>query len=113
MPPNVRALLFDMQHAAHGIRSFADGRTIDDFKSDLMFRSAVERQFEIIGEAVARLRKLEPAYAAIFTEFHGIISFRNVLIRGYDTINNDVTWRIVQTKLPILLAELETQLSGI
>lgn len=69
-------------------------------------RSAVERQFEIIGEALSRLNKSEPTIAARISEYRRIIGFRNVLIHGYDAVTDSITWDIVQTKLPILTREL-------
>lgn len=107
MPPEVKALLFDMQHAANGIGLFTAGKTVEDFKSDLMLRSAVERQFEIIGEAMTRLRTRSPETLERFSEYRRIISFRNVLIHGYDTVDDEVTWRIVTEKLPVFRAEVE------
>jgi len=106
MPPRVRALLFDIEHAALGIQSFVAGRTLDDLKNDLMLRSAVERQFEIIGEAMTRLRAESPEMCSRISEHQKIVGFRNVLIHGYDSINADITWRISQEKLPILLREV-------
>lgn len=50
-----KKLLFDMKQAADRLGRFADGRTFDDYVADDYFRSAVERQFEIIGEAMTRL----------------------------------------------------------
>ena len=64
MPPEVRKLLFDMQHGVLGIGMFVAGKTLDDFNNDLMLRLAVERQFEIIGEALGRLRKVDPVLAS-------------------------------------------------
>jgi ribonuclease HepT-like protein len=72
MSPKVRAYLFDMQHAVLGILAFVDGRTIDDFKGDLLLRSAVERQFEIIGEAMTRLRKDNPEICDKISEHQGL-----------------------------------------
>lgn len=110
MQPDAKAALFDMQHAAIGIGLFVAGKTYEDFTSDLMLRSAVERQFEIIGEAMTRLRKIGPELLQMFTEHEGIIGFRNVLIHGYDAVNSEITWRIIQDKLPILVRELEAVL---
>jgi uncharacterized protein with HEPN domain len=107
MQPESRGPLLDMLHAANGIATFVSGKTRADFESDLMLRLAVERQFEIIGEALTRLRKIDPSTAERISEYQKIISFRNVLIHGYDAISNDVTWRIVEEKLPILRHELE------
>lgn len=107
MPPKAKAALFDMQHAAIGIGLFVVDKTLEDYKSDLMLRSAVERQFEIIGKAMTRPRKVSPELLDRFTEAAGIISFRNVLIHGYDVVNHEITWRITQEKLPVLVRELE------
>jgi uncharacterized protein with HEPN domain len=98
MQPRVKALFFDMQHAALGITAFVDGKTLDDLTNDLLLRSAVERQFEIIGEAMTRLRKLAPDIAAEFSEYQGI--------------DTNITWRIIHEKLPILLKELEDKLKA-
>jgi uncharacterized protein with HEPN domain len=111
MSPNVKALLFDMQQAAIGIGLFVDGKTVVDLKSDLMLRLAVERQFEIIGEAMSRLRKLSPDTVARISGYRGIIRFRNVLSHGYDVVNSDTTWQIVQNKLPVPRAEVERLLN--
>ena len=75
-----KKLLFDMQRAAQLIAQFTTGKTETDYHSDAMLRSAVERQFEIIGEALGKLHKLDPATAMRISEHRRIISFRNVLI---------------------------------
>lgn len=105
MPHDLRKLLFDMQNAAMGIEMFVSGKSETDFRSDLMLRLAVERQFEIIGEALGRLVKLDPSTAQRISEYQKIISFRNVLIHGYDSVNDAITWRIIQDKLPVLQRE--------
>lgn len=107
MPPEIKSLLFDMKHAAMGIEMFTRDKTLDDFNSDLMLRMAVERQFEIIGEAMNRLRKVDRNLIECISEYRSIISFRNVLIHGYDEVNTEITWRIVQEKLPILHTQLD------
>ena len=107
MPRDVRASLFDARQAVLGILEFTNGKTIQDYKSDLMLRCATERQFEIVGEALARIRAVDPAMLDHVTEFHRIIGFRNVLIHGYDAIDHDAVWRIVTEELPTLRQELE------
>src|SRR2546421_348112 len=105
MPRDVRASLFDARQAALGIIEFTAGKTAEDYKSDLLLRLATERQFEIIGEALTRIRPIDPALLDRITESQQIIGFRNVLIHGYDTINHDIAWLIIQEKLPILVRE--------
>jgi len=107
MLPRTKAALFDIAQAALGITEFVDGKTLQDYQRDLMLRSAVERQFMIIGEAMTRLRNDDPAMASQISEYDRIISFRNVLVHGYDHIDNETTWKIIGEKLPILTREVD------
>ena len=75
-----------------------------------MMRSAVERQFEIIGEAMAQLAKLDSALASHISKYQRIISFRNVLIHGYADVDNRLVWDVIQTNLPPLSREVDTLL---
>jgi uncharacterized protein with HEPN domain len=77
---------------------------------DELLRSGVERQFEVIGEAMIRLMKRDRAVAVGITDYRKIAGFRNALIHGYDSIDDATSWDIVTTKLPILLAELNSLL---
>jgi len=106
MPPEVLKLLYDMKQAAERIERFASGKTLDDYRTDDLLRSAVERQFEIIGEAMTRLVKLDVKVAERISEYRRIAGFRNVLIHGYDSIDDAISWNIIGTKLPILRTEL-------
>jgi uncharacterized protein with HEPN domain len=103
MPPETLKSLLDVLHHGLGIQQMVEGRSLDEFRSDRMLRLAVERSFEIIGEAVNRLRKADPDLAASISEYRDIISFRNVLIHGYDAIDDAITWRIIEKKLPVLI----------
>lgn len=75
-----------------------------------MLRAAVERHFEIIGEAVGRIARHDPETAEQIGNCHRIISFRNVLIHGYDLVDHAAVWDVVQGGLPTLLSEVETLL---
>jgi uncharacterized protein with HEPN domain len=75
-----------------------------------MFRSAVERQLEILGEAVRRLDLLSPELAERLTEHRRIIAFRNIIAHAYDGLDDDVVWQVVTEKLPILRNEAATLL---
>jgi len=111
MPPDESLKhLHDIREAAGRVVRFAAGRTRQDYGADDYFRSAVERQFEIIGEALNRLLKADPATAGRISEHRRIIGFRNVLIHGYDAVDDAITWRIIEEKLPILLRELDALL---
>ncbi len=62
--------------------------------------SAVDRKFEIIGEALGQLSKLDPAPARRIPDVRDIIAFRNILIHGYAGIEPDRVWDIAQASLP-------------
>jgi uncharacterized protein with HEPN domain len=78
-----------------------------------MLRSAVERQFEIIGEALAQLARLNEDLASRISEHRRIIAFRNILIHGYapappapSSMDSRIVWDVVQTRLPALRREV-------
>jgi len=98
--------LWDARRAAERIARFTAGRTCDDYLGDEMLRSAVERQFEIIGEAFTGLRRVDPSLAAAIPDLPRIVAFRNVLIHGYATVDSRLVWGIVEGKLAGLLTLL-------
>ncbi|MDP2066912.1 MAG: DUF86 domain-containing protein [Burkholderiaceae bacterium] len=73
-------LLEDIRSAADFVKTATDGVALPQFKQDRLLRQAVERNFEIIGEAMRRLEKDDPDTAARITDYRRIIAFRNVLI---------------------------------
>ncbi len=97
-----KKFLEDIRSAAAQILEFTAGRTFDDYENDQMLQSAVERQFEIIGEAVKKLSVADPDTASRIENSERIISFRNILIHGYDIVENTVVWDIIQKDLPKL-----------
>src|SRR5579859_7773810 len=107
MPHDPRKSLEDMRRAADFLRSITADRTLDDYRNDEVLRSVVERKFEIIGEALNRLQKGDSALAAQIPDQRKIISFRNILIHGYDIVDDEVVWRIVKEDLPILKRQIE------
>ncbi|MCB2017792.1 MAG: DUF86 domain-containing protein [Hydrogenophaga sp.] len=70
-------------------------------------QAAVERKFEVIGEALNQLAKLYTAMAARIPDVPQIVAFRNQLIHGYATVNPDTVWNIAQNALPGLLAAVQ------
>lgn len=101
-----KKLLYDIQQAAESVSSFVSGKSYRDYESDALLRSGVERQFEIMGEAINRLSKVNPDVTNQITDYQKIISFRNILIHGYTDIDNRLVWNIVEKKLPLLLKEV-------
>jgi uncharacterized protein with HEPN domain len=88
MLPRSPKLLEDIRDAVAFIRDVTQGRSIDDYRNDRLLRQAIERNFEIIGEAVKRLAQHDPATAAQIGNYPQIIAFRNVLIHGYDLVDH-------------------------
>ncbi len=75
MPPEILKLLWDMDDAAAKIQRYATGRTFEDYVKDDYFRSAVERQFATLGEAMTRLSKSAPEVAAQISDHRKIKGF--------------------------------------
>lgn len=104
--------LFDIVQAARLLRQFSSGKSYADYTADPLLRSAVERQFEVIGEAVAQLIKLDPDTGARLSEHKRVVAFRNVLIHGYAEIDHRIVWDVLEQKVPVLLREAEALLVG-
>ena len=105
-----RAYLWDAHQAAAAITTFTQGKTFEDFSQDLLLRSAVERQFEIIGEALGQLARSNPEIAAKIPDLPRIVAFRNILIHGYAVIDRTIVWRALQERIPALAGALATLL---
>jgi uncharacterized protein with HEPN domain len=112
MHRDARAFLWDANAAAVVILEFVDGKSFEDYSTDRMLRSAVERQFEIIGEALNQLCKLEPHWAELIPDLPQIVAFRNLLIHGYASVNDLTVWRTIETSLPGLQETLSNLLGG-
>lgn len=106
----IKKYLYDIQYAIGLLREFTGDKKFADYERDTMMRSAVERQFEIIGEAMSQLAKLDSALASRISKYQRIIAFRNVLIHGYADVDNRLVWDVIQTNLPTLAREIDTLL---
>jgi uncharacterized protein with HEPN domain len=102
MPPDVLTLLHDIVQASRLIQQFTAERTIDDFRADPQLRSAVERQFITIGEALQQAIRLAPELSSVIVESRRIINFRNVMVHGYARILPDTVWGVVEKDLAAL-----------
>ena len=104
-------LLWDARLAAGRIARFTAGKTLADYEADDLVRSAVERQFEIIGEALGALSRIDPDTAARIAELPRIVAFRNLLIHGYASVDNRIVWGVVEGQLQALTTTLAELLS--
>lgn len=106
MQPDSRALLWDAIRSCELILQFVDQSSLDDYLKDAKTRSAVERQFEIVGEALNQLSKRDPALAGEIPDLPRVVAFRNVLIHAYAKIDSQIVWEVVETRLGDLLGHL-------
>jgi len=113
MRRNRDKFIFDMLDSCRFLLDLTANQTVARYKSDRVFRGAVERELQIIGEAMLQLKTLSPETAAGFTEHRRIIGFRHVLVHGYYVLDPDLVWLIIEEKLPILRGELEAMLGPI
>ncbi len=109
MRPETAAALFSMSQAADRIAEVTLGANLERLRTEWVMQSAVERQFEIMGEALARIRSLEePVYERV-PGAAKIVGLRNVIIHGYDIVDPAILWSIVEERLP----ELRSLLAGL
>jgi uncharacterized protein with HEPN domain len=113
MPHDPRAYLWDVQQAAEAIDRFTAGLDAAGYVQNALVRAAVERQFEIIGEALNRLSKVAPDLAERVPDLRAIIGFRNVLIHGYAVVDHGRVWHIRETLLPELHAVVRALLADL
>ncbi len=103
--------LYDIQNGCEFLLQFTQGKTKEDYIDDRAFRSALERELQIIGEALMHLDHDFPDVADKITEHRNIIGFRHVLVHGYDSLNPATVWNIVETKLQALHEQVSDLLS--
>jgi uncharacterized protein with HEPN domain len=104
-PPS--QLLRDVVESGRAIQGWCAGRTFAAYENDRQLRRAVEREFEIIGEALARLARTSPELADRIEHLPRIVGFRNRIIHGYDAIDHATVWGVIIGHLPPLLAEID------
>ncbi|WP_235876823.1 HepT-like ribonuclease domain-containing protein [Saccharopolyspora terrae] len=78
------------------------GEDFASYQAQAMVRSAVERQFEIIGEALNQLSKADRELAEKTPDLPRIVAFRNILIHGYATVDDALVWQVLTDRLPPL-----------
>ncbi len=111
LPLETRKYLYDIQQACQRLVEFTAGKTLSGYKTDNMLRAAVERQFEIAGEALNQMLKRYPELATEITSHRRIIAFRNRLIHGYASLDDDVVWGVLEEGLPRLRVEINELLA--
>ena len=102
----VQKWLLDIRTSIQSIQSFLqENPDFEDYKDNLMLRRAVERELEILGEAVNRILKQEPDYP--LTDARRIVDLCNHVIHRYDNVSDEIIWGILHKNLPVLKSEVE------
>ena len=109
MDERILKWLFDIKSAIEEINNFFENKPKNFFKyqQNLMLKRAIERNLEIIGEAVNRILKLDENFIEKISDAKSIISLRNYVIHAYDSVSDENIWAIVIKHLPILKQEVE------
>ena len=106
MENEIKTWLEDISQAIDEIQSFLpEKKDFIEFQEDLKTQRAIERNIEIIGEAVGRILKLSPDFPV--QNARKIVDTRNRIIHGYDTVSKDIIWGIVIRDLPKLETEIK------
>ena len=106
MKPEIKTWLEDINRSIDEIYEFLpEKRDFLIFDKDLKAKKAVERNLEIIGEALNRILKDDPGIN--ITDSRKIVDTRNRIIHGYDSVTSDILWLIVTKSLPVLKKEIE------
>ena len=103
---DIKACLIDIKQSIEEIYNFLpEKRIFLEFEKDLKTRKAVERNIEIIGEAMDRILKTDPKFP--ISDSRKIVDTRNRIIHGYDSVSADVLWLIINKYLPVLEKEIK------
>lgn len=111
MDENINKYLFDISESIESIEAYlGEKRDFNFYKSNKMLRRAIEREFEIIGEAMNRIVKIYPEIN--IQSKNQIINMRNRVIHGYDKIDDEIIWGTIVRHLPTLKAEVSIILNS-
>lgn len=105
MPRDERAYLADIVDSCEAIEYDVRGLNLDDYQDNRLVRSAVEREFIIIGEAIIALSRVAPAIFESITHARRIVDFRNQLTHEYPMVDDALVWAIVEKDVPVLRRE--------
>jgi uncharacterized protein with HEPN domain len=109
MKLEVQKWLVDILDSIRAIDTHLGGQRIfAEYTANRTVKRAVERELEIIGEAVSRIVKLEPDIKISYSRL--VIDLRNRIIHAYDNVNDTIIWKIVMIDIPVLEAEVKNLL---
>jgi uncharacterized protein with HEPN domain len=98
--------LFDAHLAAAKVGAITRSLSFDDYEASELTRLAVERLLEIVSEALGAALREDPELEDRYPDLRRAVSLRNRIIHGYDDVNDQAIWDIVQTNIPTLTSQL-------
>ena len=111
MDNEIKKLLFDISKSLSRIDTFIGiPKSFDNYKNNVLLQQAVERNLEIIGEAMSKILKSEPQIS--ISNSRKIVDTRNKIIHGYDEIEPENIWNIIINYLPLLKTEVDSILNS-
>lgn len=105
MPRDERAYLVDILECCDAISAAVRNLDLAAYQGNRLVRSSVEREFIIIGEAIAALARIAPATFDAITQARRIVDFRNLLTHEYPAVDDALVWAIVEQDVPVLRRE--------
>jgi uncharacterized protein with HEPN domain len=113
MNDETKRRLLDAAEACRAIQKFSAGTDYESFVGDELLRAALERKFEILGEALNRADQSDPELADRLPELRRIIGMRNRIIHGYDAVDEEILWDAVEFKAPALSEQISAILGEV
>ncbi len=110
MNSKVLKYLQDILDAAEDITEFVENATFDDFENSRLIQRAVEREFEIVGEALNRISRIDEKLFDSIGDARKIVGFRNIIAHGYDILESHIMWSAVTKNLPQLVTDIQSKL---
>lgn len=108
MMQKFKKYLVDIDTSIDALYLHTKDMNFDDFSKNLTVKRAVEREFEIIGEAVNRIIKEEPDFK--ISNARKIVDLRNYIIHGYDAVDYETLWAVLKRHIPVLKNEINQYL---
>ena len=106
MEAEILKYLYDIKDATAAILKFVQDKTYDDYREDDLLKSGVERKFEIIGEALNRIKRNNLQILDKIRDHRSIISFRNILAHDYNSVDHTIVWGIIEENLDNLYVDV-------
>lgn len=113
MTDAVKKRLLDALWACQAVQRFTGDVDFAFYDHDLLLRSAVERQLEIVGEALAQARRDDATVVERIPSLPRVVGLRNRIIHSYDSVDNEIMWDVVQVHVPLLVKQLQSALDDV